>query len=184
MSVGPEIERVELGSGVRLEVASLPHVHRASVSVCVRSGPRFEPPELCGISHFLEHMLHRGIPSHPSAHAQALAFEELGSELSAATYADHTVLAATGPPETADRVLELLGEVCRAPLFGNIEVERGIVREEILESSNDDGELVDADDLVVGLAFPDHGLGRPITGSIEALERFDENALRALHTTH
>jgi predicted Zn-dependent peptidase len=177
-------ERTELGSGVRLEIAALPHVHRASVSVAVRSGPRFEPPELGGISHFLEHMLHRGIPSRPSAHEQALAFEELGTELSAATYADRTVLAASGPPETAEQVLELLGEVCRSPLFENIEVERGIVREEILELSNDDGELVDPDDLVVSLAFPGHGLGRPIIGSLAALERFDQPALRSVHAAH
>jgi predicted Zn-dependent peptidase len=181
MSERLELTSRELASGIRLTVAPMPAVHRVAVAVHVQSGPRFEPAELGGISHFLEHMLHRGIPNHPSAHAQALAFEELGAELSAATYADHTVLAAMGPPETASAVLELLGEVCSSPLFGNIEIERGIVREEILESSNDDGELVDPDDLVVELSFPAHSLGRPIIGTLEALERFDVEALRATH---
>jgi predicted Zn-dependent peptidase len=184
VSTPPEIGRIELSSGARFELAALPHVHRASISVTVRSGPRFEPAELGGISHFLEHMLHRGIPSRPSAHEQALAFEERGSELSAATYADRTVLAASCPPETAEQVLELLGEVCRSPLFESIDIERGIVREEILESSNDDGELVDPDDLAVSLAFPGHGLGRPIIGSLEALERFDQSVLRSVHGEH
>ncbi len=179
-----ELFQSELGSGVRLAVAPLPSVHRAAVALHVKSGPRYEPAELGGISHFLEHMLHRGIPAHPTAHAQALAFEELGSELSAATYADHTVLSASGPPETIGAVLSLLGEVCRSPLFGDIEVERGIVREEILESSNDRGQLVDPDDLVVEGAFPDHGLGRPITGTVDALERFDVPALRRVHAAH
>jgi len=182
----PALELVEgrLGSGIRLSIAPLPNVHRAAVALHVKSGPRYEPAELGGISHFLEHMLHRGIPAHPTAHAQALAFEELGSELSAATYADHTVLSASGPPETIGAVLTLLGEVCRSPLFGDIEIERGIVREEILESSNDRGELVDPDDLVVEGAFPDHALGRPITGTLDALERFDVAALRRVHAEH
>lgn len=178
MLSGPALE---LKSGVRLAIAPLPAVHRAAVAVHVQSGPRFEPGELVGISHFLEHMLHRGIPAHPTAHAQALAFEELGAELSAATYADHTVLATIGPPETVGAVIELLGEVCASPLFSSIEIERGIVREEILESTNDDGDLIDPDDLLVDLAFPGHGLGRPITGTLEALERFDLQALRRIH---
>ncbi len=150
----------------------------------VRSGPRFETAEQCGISHFLEHMLHRGVPRHPSAHAQALAFEELGSELSAATYSDHSVLAATAPEETAHAVVALLGEVCRAPLFGQIDIERRIVREEILESLNEEGDVVDPDEILVDLAFPDHGLGRPITGPLEALERFDRAMLEAAHRSH
>jgi predicted Zn-dependent peptidase len=179
-----ELFQSELGSGIRLSIAPLPSVHRAAVSLHVKSGPRYEPAELGGISHFLEHMLHRGIPGHPTAHAQALAFEDLGSELSAATYADHTVLSASGPPETIGAVLSLLGEVCRSPLFGDIEVERGIVREEILESSNDRGMLVDPDDLVVEGAFPEHALGRPITGTVDALERFDVAALRRVHAAH
>lgn len=181
MAAPLEIVSHELEQGARLTVVPLPAVHRAAVAVHVRCGPRYEPPELVGISHFLEHMLHRGIPAFPSAHAQALAFEELGTELSAATYADHTVLSASGPPETLYEVIELLGAVCSSPLLEQLEVERGIVREEILESSNDAGELVDPDDLAVELAFPGHALGRSITGSVEALERFDLTALRREH---
>ncbi|MFZ5895997.1 MAG: M16 family metallopeptidase [Myxococcota bacterium] len=178
------ITRSGLKNGVRVVCASLPHVHRTAVTLHIRSGSRFEREGLGGISHFHEHMLHRGTGAHPSAHALALAFEELGSELGAATYVDHTVLAAGAPVENVARVIELLGDVVQNPVFSAIETERGIVREEILESLNDRGESVDADEALISLAFPNHGLGRPIAGSIDALDHFDVPTLSAFHAAH
>lgn len=186
MSERPELALTEkkLDSGLLVLCAPLPATHRAAVTVHVRSGSRFEPPELGGVSHFLEHMLHRGTPNHPSAHELALAFEELGSELGAATYVDHALLSAEAPPENITRVIELLGEVVSAPIFTGIEIERGIVREEILESLNERGQPVNAEELLLSLAFPDHGLGRPITGAISAVDRFDVPTLRRFHREH
>ncbi|HET9931688.1 MAG TPA: pitrilysin family protein, partial [Polyangiaceae bacterium] len=148
------------------------------------SGSRFEPHGLGGISHFHEHMLHRGTTAHPTAHALALAFEELGSELGAATYVDHTTIGAGAPLENLDRVIGLLGELVQNPVWSAIETERAIVREEILESLNERGESVDADEALIALAFPQHGLGRPIAGTIQALDRFDEPALSRFHAAH
>lgn len=178
------ITRRTLANGVRVVCARLPHVHRSAITLHVRSGSRFEAPELGGISHFHEHMLHRGTEAHPSAHALALAFEELGSELGAATYVDHTVIAAGAPLENLDAVIALLGDLVQNPVWSAIETERGIVREEILESLNDRGESVDADEAIIALAFPEHGLGRPIAGTIEALDRFDAPRLSAFHRAH
>lgn len=175
--------RFQLGSGPRLVCAPLSHTHRAAISVLVRSGSRFESEALSGIAHFHEHMLHRGTLRHPSAHALALAFETLGSELGAATYVDHTLLTAAAPPENLSEVLTLLGEVVTAPAFSGIEIERGIVREEILESLNENGEPVDADELVMNLAFQGHGLGRPIAGTLETLARFDVPTLERFHAS-
>jgi len=186
MSRRPDLALTEtrLDSGLRVLCAPLPHTHRAAVTVHVRTGSRFEPPELGGVSHFLEHMLHRGTPEHPSAHELALAFEELGSELGAATYVDHAVLSAEAPPENLDRVIQLLGSVVREPIFSGIDIEKGIVREEILESLDDRGEPVSADELLLSVTFPGHALGRPITGTIDALDRFDVPTLRRFHREH
>ncbi len=175
------VVRKVLGSGVRFLCAPLPATHRAAITVHISSGPRFEAEPLSGISHFHEHMLHRGTQRHPSAHALALAFEELGSELGAATYIDHTLLSASVPIENLNSVLELFGELVTAPAFTNLEIERGIVREEILESLNDAGVSVDPDELIMSLAFPGHPLGRPITGTLDTLASFDVEALRRFH---
>ncbi len=71
-----------------------------------------------------------------------------------------------------------------SPRFTEIEVERGIVREEILEDLDDEGRDVDPDNISRALIYDKHPLGYTITGAIAALDRFDEAALRAHHARH
>lgn len=173
--------RKTLSNGLRLVAVPMPHVHRSVVEVQLRTGSRFESREENGISHFLEHMLYRGTPTYPTAHDQALAFESLGGTLVGATAKDFGSLLIAMPPERFLDVLPLLSEVYQEPIFGGIDIERSIVREEILEGLDDAGNLIDANDLIAALAFPDHPLGFPITGLAERLESFDTTRLRRHH---
>lgn len=171
----------QLSNGLRVSAVHMPHVRRSVLDVHTRIGSRFESLQHNGISHFLEHMLHRGTAGYPSAHAQALAFEALGGALSAATFVDHGAISLAAPPESLSELLPLLAEVLLRPIFSGLEVEKGIVREEILESLDEDGRSVDADTLLRALAFPDHPLGLPITGSLQTLDSFDVPLLREHH---
>lgn len=173
-----------LPNGLRVVLVPQPGVHRAVASLYLRVGSRFESAADNGISHFLEHMVFRGTPSLPSAHDQALAFERLGATLYAATHVDHGVMSVAVPPGNLLRVVGLLGEVAIAPRFSDIEVERGIVREEILEDLDDDGRDIDADNLSRALIYEQHPLGFTITGSLDSLGRFDEKMIRAHHDRH
>ena len=156
---------LELGNGLDVVLVPMEGVHRAVASLYLRVGSRFEGQHDNGISHFLEHMVFRGTPSMASAHDQALAFERLGATLYAATHVDHGVMTVSVPPTNLERVLALLAEVAVAPRFSHIEVERGIVREEILEDLDDDGRDVDADNITRALMYPEHPLGFTITGT-------------------
>ncbi len=178
------IVRARLDNGLSVVVAPQPHLHRAVATLFLRVGSRFERKVDNGVPHFLEHMVFRGTSSLADAHAQALAFERLGATLYAATHVDHGMMSVTVPPQNLVKVLPLLAEVARAPRFSDIEVERGIVREEILEDLDEDGRLVDADGLVRALAFGEHPLGFPITGDLKTLETFDVERLRAHHLRH
>jgi len=111
----------------------------------------------------------------------AHAFERLGGSLEAATFVDHGMLSLDLPTSNVAQALPPFCEVFRKPVLQGLDLERGIVREEILESLDDDGNLVDADELGRLLCFGEHCLGQPITGSIQELERFDVKALRAHH---
>lgn len=184
MSSGNLPREHTLPNGLKVALAPMPHLHTAVAAIYLRVGSRYESRATNGISHFLEHMVFRGTESLPSAHAQSLAFERLGSTLYAATQVDRGVMSVVVPPSNLGAVLALLGEVTRAPRFTEIEIERGIVREEILEDLDDEGRQVDADNLARELMFPDHPLGYTITGDERALEGFDEAALRAHHARH
>lgn len=178
------LEELDLGNGLRAVAAHLPGRHRQVADVRLRVGPLWEPEPLVGISHFLEHVLHRGTERYPTAHALAEAFESRGATLEAATYTDHGSMTVGAPAESFARSVALLGEVFRAPRLGGLEAERGIVRAEILDLVDEDGELVDADDLSRRLVFGAHPLGHSITGSAEHLERFGRRELRAHHRAH
>ena len=184
MSTAPNHSRAELPNGLRLLAVALPHVHRVVLDAHLHVGPRYEQRERCGISHFLEHMLYRGTARHPSAHAQALAFEALGGTLVAATYVDHGSMTIGVPPRSWDNTLALFAELFQAPIFDGIEIEKGIVREEILEGMDDDGTAIDADNLIREAVFPGHGLGFPITGTLSELAAFDRPGLSAHHQRH
>ena len=175
---------LKLPNGLDVVLVPMPGVHRAVASLYLRVGSRFEGLEDNGISHFLEHMVFRGTASLASAHDQALAFERLGATLYAATHVDHGVMSVSVPPINLERVLALLAEVTIAPRFTDIEVERGIVREEILEDLDDDGRDVDADNIGRALIYDNHPLGYTITGGLDALARFDDRMIRAHHARH
>jgi predicted Zn-dependent peptidase len=169
---------------VRLNLVRMPHVHRSALDVHVRVGSRFETRRENGISHFHEHMLHRGIPGHPTAHAQALAFEELGAAFGAMTYVDHGALSCSVPTENLARSIELTALLCEKPLFSDIAIEKGIVREELLEAYDGDGRLIDGPSILRELCFGRHELAMPIAGTKTTLARFDAPLLRRFHRQH
>ncbi|MEZ4223571.1 MAG: pitrilysin family protein [Polyangiaceae bacterium] len=174
-------ERSQLDNGVQVLVVPMPRLHSVVIEAQLRAGPRYESAEDTGLSHFLEHMLYRGTVSHPSAHEQALAFETRGGTLSAATYLDHGSLGIAIPPESFGAVMELFGEVYRAPIFSKLEIEQNIVREEILEGLDDAGNEIDPDNLVRRLAYGDSALGRPITGTTDRVSQMSRQQVAAHH---
>jgi predicted Zn-dependent peptidase len=173
-----------LPNGLRVVAAPLPQLHRAHVALWARVGSRFETRGDNGISHFLEHMIYRGTRRVPSAHAVNLAFERLGGSLFASTQVDHGIFSLTLPPESLAEACALFGEVLSQPAFLDIDIEKGIVLEEILEDLDDEGRQVDADNLSRALIYPDHPLGFTITGSEDQVRSFDEPALRRWHDRH
>lgn len=174
-------QRITLSNGLRIIAVAMPHVHRSVLEAQIRTGSRFETRENNGISHFLEHMLYRGTPSHPSAHEQALAFETLGGTLLAATAKDFGSMQIAMPPEQFTKVLPLISEVFQEPRYNGIDIERGIVSEEILESLDEAGNVIDADDILAEVMFPGHSLSYPITGTDRQLEQFDVPSLSEHH---
>jgi predicted Zn-dependent peptidase len=179
-----EFQVSTLANGLRVVVAPLPRLHRAHVALWARVGSRFETRDDNGISHFLEHMIYRGTRRVPSAHAVNLAFERLGGSLYASTQVDHGIFSVSLPPESLDESSALFGEVLSQPAFLDMDIERGIVMEEILEDVDDEGRQVDADNLSRALIYRDHPLGFTITGGESHVRSFDEAGLRQWHERH
>jgi predicted Zn-dependent peptidase len=178
------VHKVVLGNGLPVVVAPQPHLQRAYVALWARVGSRFETGKENGISHFLEHMIYRGTSRVPSAHQVNLAFESLGGSLFASTQVDHGIFSLVLPPESLDEACALFGEVLSQPAFLDIDVERGIVAEEILEDLDDEGRQIDADNVSRALIYGDHPLGYTITGTEQHVRSFTEDMLRRWHRQH
>ncbi|HEX8794723.1 MAG TPA: pitrilysin family protein [Polyangiaceae bacterium] len=182
--MGKPYQVESLGNGLRVVVAPQPSLHRVHVALWGRVGSRFESRQESGISHFLEHMIYRGTRRVPSAHAVNLAFERLGGSLFASTQVDHGIFSLSLPPESVDEASALFGEVLSQPAFLDIDIERGIVLEEILEDLDDEGRQIDPDNLSRALIYGEHPLGFTITGSEAHVRSFDESGLRRWHERH
>lgn len=171
----------KLANGLEVRLLDLPSAHRVAIVAELRIGSRFESEEDNGLSHLLEHMLYRGIPGHPTAHEQALAFESLGGTLVAGTGSESGSLAIACPPENFERTLDLFARVYREPLLLGLDIEKGIIREEILEHLDENGHLVDDYDLLRATAFAGHSLGYSVTGTVKGLDHFDVARIRRHH---
>jgi predicted Zn-dependent peptidase len=173
-----------LPNGLRVVTTPQPQLHRAHVALYLRVGSRFEEERTNGLSHFLEHMTYRGTPRLPNAHAVNLAFERLGGYLYASTQTDYGIFSVTLPPESLDEASDLFGEVLREPSFFDIDVEKEIVCEEILEDLDDEGRQVDADNLSRELIYPSHALGYTITGDEARVRSFTREMCKTHHAKH
>lgn len=170
-----------LANGTRLFALHLPQTRRQVLFTQLVIGSRYEDAQSSGLSHFLEHMVFRGTKGYPTAHDVALVFERHGGMLAASTAADVGDFCVGVPAANFEHILEPFGNVLQAPLFNDIDLERGIVREEILETLDEAGNCVDPPDLMRALAFAQHSLGLPIAGTVAQLDRFSAAALREHH---
>src|SRR5258708_6903216 len=173
-----------LSNGLRTLFVPQPPRQRAHVALWARVGSRFETAKENGISHFLEHMIYRGTRRVRSAHEVNMAFESLGGSLFASTQVDHGIFSLSLPPESLDDACALFGEVLSEPAFLDIDVEKGIVAEEILEDLDDEGRQIDADNVSRALIYGDHPLGFTITGTETHVRSFTEDMLRRWHADH
>jgi len=173
-----------LPNGLTVVTVELPHLHSVSVVMYARVGSRYEPVADNGLSHFLEHMLFRGTERLPDAYALNHAIEALGGTLYAETGRDYSLYQISLHPETLQPGLELFGEIFATPAFADVDVERRIVLEEMHEDHDEDGRLINIDDLARLEVWPDHPLGYRITGPYENVERFDDTDVRRHFATH
>jgi predicted Zn-dependent peptidase len=170
--------RTRLRNGLRVVTVETPYLHTATLCLYVRAGSRYETPESNGLSHFVEHMLFRGSSRFPDSLALNRAIEELGGTLYAETGRDYSLYQIPLGSQDIQRGLSILGDLFSTPAFGDINLERKIILEEILEDLDDRGRNVNVDDLSRSMAWDAHPLGYTITGPLKNVRRFRDADVR------
>src|SRR5512146_2798559 len=86
--------RKTLPNGLRLVTAPISHVRSVSIALFFGVGSRYEPDEIAGVSHFIEHMVFKGSKRYPSAQLISETIEGVGGLLNASTDRETTVYTA------------------------------------------------------------------------------------------
>lgn len=170
------IGRSELPGGLRVLTEQVPGVRSVSLGIWIGVGSRDESPRQAGAAHYLEHLLFKGTSTRTAA-AIAEDFDAVGGDLNAFTAKEHTcyyaqVLDSDLP--LAVRVLsDVLTDATLAP--ADVELERGVVLEEIAMRDDDPEDLLAElfDEALLG----DHPLGRPVIGSEDSIRGMSRQTL-------
>jgi predicted Zn-dependent peptidase len=176
-----EVARAVLPNGLRVVTAPAPGLHSAMIALYVRAGSRHEAAGVNGISHFLEHLFFRGSEGWPDTVAMNAAVESVGGSLNGITARDHGCYFTPIHPGEVGTGLAILGDLLRRPLLREMDVEREVILEEILDEVDADGRDIDPDNLSKRLAFGRHPLGFKIAGTPEIVRRLTEREVRAHH---
>lgn len=161
--------KINLPNGVRVVSESISTVRSVSVGIWVKNGSRYEPRELAGMSHFIEHMIFKGTQSRTAAEI-AMEMDAIGGQVNAFTTKECTCYYL----KTLDSHLKT-GVSILADMFFNskfdekdVELERSVILEEIgmYEDSPEDV----ATEKLFEACFDNYSLGRPILGTPETLK--------------
>src|ERR1044072_9301619 len=170
------VEKTVLPDGLTVLSQTLRDRRTLSLGAWLRTGPRDEPREQLGITHFIEHMMFKGTTTR-DARAIAASLESLGGHLDAFTSREQVCYTARVLSEHLSQAVDVVSDiVCRSRFDeAEIERERSVVREEIL-SYEDSPEAMVTDQLSAQL-WGDHALGRPILGTVDTVATFTRAAL-------
>ncbi|HVN60175.1 MAG TPA: pitrilysin family protein [Gaiellaceae bacterium] len=170
----------ELDSGERVVSERVPGVRSVSIGFWIGSGSRDERPDRAGVSHFIEHLLFKGSRRH-GAQEIAEIFDEMGSELNAATSREHVVVYARIPDSHLEQALDVMTGMVFEPTFSELDAEREVVLEEIAMYEDTPGEAVH--DLFSEAVFGGHALGRPVIGTVEVIAGIGRRAVAGYHAS-
>ena len=116
-------QKTILPNGLRVIKLRMPAVHSVAVSMYVKCGPRLETADESGISHFVEHMLFKGTPTHPNSRAISEAADNIGADINGATLPEYSEYSLIVHPRHLDEGLGIFADLLCNSLFEAREIQ-------------------------------------------------------------
>lgn len=167
----PQTDRI-LSNGLHLITEPIAATKTVAIGFWFSRGSRDEEPGDYGITHFIEHMLFKGTPSH-SAYDIARFFDRIGGYINAFTERELMCLYCVIPHDHAKEAIDILVDMIRHSLMDDAEIEkeRSVIVSEILASLDDAEEM--GIEKALEKIFLEHGLARPIAASVHDVESLE-----------
>jgi predicted Zn-dependent peptidase len=158
-------ERTQLSNGVRVLIASMPHVQSTSCFLMYAAGSRYETKDSNGIAHFAEHMFFKGTERRPSSRDITTEIDSIGGEFNAFTGKEYTGYYVKCAAEQRSTAFDVLVDMLRHSKFEPEEIERekGVIVEEMNMYFDTPRDYIGG--LYDSLLYGDQPLGWDIIGS-------------------
>jgi len=155
-----------LSNGLRVVTDEMPEAGTVSLGAWVGVGARFEPPQLNGVSHLLEHMAFKGTERR-SARAIAEEIEAVGGHINAYTSRETTAYYAKVLKDDMALAVDIVGDILQHSTLDQEELdrERSVVVQEIHQALDTPDDIIF--DWFQETAYPDQAIGRPVLGTAE-----------------
>ena len=177
-------QRTTLANGLRVVTSRMEHVRSASIIFNYDVGSRYEPDNLAGISHVLEHMVFKGTARRPDPAQISEEIEGVGGILNAATGRESTNYWAKVPSNHLALAFDVLSDILRNSTFpvDELEKERSVIFEEIRGIVDTPDDLVH--DIIDQVIWPGQAVGRPVIGTEETVGAMTDDDLHQYITSH
>ncbi|PFH33527.1 sporozoite developmental protein [Besnoitia besnoiti] len=116
----------QLSNGMQCLAIHHPKTTEAAYSVAVNTGSLYDPQDLPGLAHFLEHMLFLGTEKHPEPDSYDSFMTEHGGQNNAYTDEERTVFFNQVSDNSLEEALDRFSQFFKAPLFNRDYEEREV----------------------------------------------------------
>ena len=171
-------QRTVLSNQLRVATSMMAHTQSVSIAIFVGAGSRYEPPELAGVSHFIEHLPFKGSEKWPTAGAVSEAIEGVGGIMNASTDREVTVFWCKVARPHFRTAFDVLLDMLINPLLDpeEVEKEREIIQEELRMTYDNPSYRVDL--MIDEALWPDQAMGRDVGGTPDTVAAIDQATIR------
>ena len=173
MSESTPYHKTVLPNGIRVVTGPTTGVKSTSLIFYYGVGSRYEPAEVAGVSHFLEHMLFKGTERRPDPMLISQEVEGVGGVLNAATGRESTSYWCKVPSTHFATSFDVLADIVRNSVIDRTELdkERSVIVEEIRSINDAPEDLVH--EVIDEVVWGEQGIGRSIAGTEETVANVD-----------
>ena len=177
-----EYRHITLGNKLEALLISDASADKSAAAMDVRVGSLFDPPQLQGLAHFLEHMLFLGTDKYPSEDEYQSYLARHGGMSNAFTADNHTCYFFNIAPEHLEGALDRFGQFFISPLFTQNATDREINAVHSEHSKNVQEDMWRQYQLMRTICFdPQHPAHHFSTGNKETLGDIPRSALLNFH---
>lgn len=173
----------QLPNKIRVVTQELKGRDSVSIGIWFSVGGRYETDAHKGVAHFLEHMAFKGSKKYSCDQIKQLV-EGVGGNLNAFTGEEETCFYAKVPAQHVAKTFDILADISVFPAITkkDLDKERTVIIEELKMYLDLPQYYVG--ELLEGLLWPGHPLGKSLAGTVETVSALQPKDLRDFHTRY